>query len=202
MTKPILRWISLLILSLCAFSMLARTEAEPLRIPWSQTTLLTWNLFQGDPPEDAYLQTEAARIHTSIHWQFSYSCTNGASSICRTTAITVSHTMTPPLSWALAGSPAPSLLHHEQLHFDLSEAYSRKLEILLWQIAPTVGETPEEAIDLLVETHEKLGEALLQKLEEMTRLYDLETDHSRDSAEQVRWEMLINCWLEDPLSAP
>ena len=182
--------------------MLARTEAEPLTIPWSQTTLLTWDLFQGDPPEDAYLDTEAARIHTTIHYQFSYSCTNGASPICRTTAITVSHAMNPPLSWALAGSSAPSLLHHEQLHFDLSEAYSRKLEILLWQIAPTVGETPEEAIELLVEAYEKLGEALLQELKEVTRLYDLETDHSRDSAEQVRWEKLINCWLEDPLSAP
>ncbi|MCK5827125.1 hypothetical protein KAH43_01270 [Candidatus Bipolaricaulota bacterium] len=165
---------------------------------------ITWDLFQGEPPQYAAQYTEAAGIHTSIRWGYSYSTTQSKNTtwICQTTDITVSHTMQPSLSWVFKENSDPGLLWHEQLHFDLSEIYARKLELLLWEIAPTVGETSDNANHLHYQAYQQVGNTLLQKLKEMVSLYDLQTEHSNNVAEQARWQGLISQWLLAPSTAP
>ena len=204
MPKSILRWTSALALFLCAVSVLATTETEPARIAWDQAYPVTWDLFQATPPADAIYRTEAAAIHMTIRWHASYSVssTNGTNWIGQVSAITVTNTMEPTLSWAVPGKTSASVLHHEQLHFDLNEVYRRKLECLLLGTGNCSGTTQQGAVDLLNTSLHQTANAVLLKLPEMQALYDSETAHGNNSAEQARWGSLINEWLASPTTAP
>ncbi len=204
MIKPILRCTSALALLLCAVSVLAATETIPTRIAWDQAYPITWNLFQQAPPADAGHRAEAAAIHMTIRWHASYSVssTNGRNWTGQVSSITVTNMMEPTLSWVVPAKGFPSVLRHEQLHFDLNEVYRRKLECLLLQTATCTGTTQQDAVDLLDESLHQTANAVLQKLSEIQALYDSETAHSNNSAEQARWESLIDKWLASPTTAP
>ena len=204
MIKSILRWTSALALLVCAVSVLAVTETVPTSIAWDRACPITWNLFQQIPPADAGHRTEAAAIHMTIRWHASYSVSssNGTNWIGQVASITVSNMMEPTLSWVVQGKAHASVLHHEQLHFDLNEVYRHKLECLLLRTATCSGTTQQEAVHLLDETLYRTANAVLQKLSEMQALYDSETAHGNNSAEQARWESSINEWLISPTTAP
>jgi len=203
-TKPNLRWISGLLLFLCALTAFATTEAEPPRIAWNPACPITWDLFQGTPPADAIHRTEAAAIHMTIRWHASYSVssTAGTNWIGQVASITVTNTMEPTLSWVVPGKTYPSVLRHEQLHFDLNEAYRLKLECLLLGTNTCSGTTQQGAVDLLNESFHQTANAVLRKLSDMQALYDLQTSHGNDSEQQAHWETLINEWLAAPTTAP
>ncbi|MFC2079010.1 hypothetical protein ACFLSZ_03420 [Candidatus Bipolaricaulota bacterium] len=203
-TKSIPYWATALAFFLCAVSVLATTEAEPPRIIWDQAYPVTWDLFQGVPPADADHRTEAAAIHMTIRWHASYSVssTNGANWSGQVASITVTNTMEPTLSWAVPGKTYASVLRHEQLHFDLNEVYSRKLDCLLLGTASCNGSTQQGAVDLLNASLHQTANAVLLKLTDMQSLYDSQTSHGNDAAEQARWEALITEWLAAPTTAP
>ena len=203
MTKSVAGWTSAMLL-LCAVSVLAATETELTHVSWDRAYPITWNLFQQTPPADAGHRAEAAAIHMTIRWHagYSVSSTDGSTWTGQVTSITVTHTMEPMLSWVVPGKTYASVLSHEQLHFDLSEVYRRKLEYLLLRTTTCTGTTQQEAVDLLNASLHQTAGAVLQKLSDMQDLYDLQTSHSENNAEQDRWETLINEWLAAPSTAP
>jgi len=205
MTRAINRWAMGLALFLCAFSGLAATtETELVRISWAPDLSVTWDMFQGAPPPNASYINEAAAIHMTIGWHVTHSLAsaNGTTWTCQLSSITVTNTMEPALSWAVPGTSDLGLLRHEQLHFDLSEVYRRKLECQLLALGCFTSATQQGAVDLLNEALTQTTDDVLQKLAEMTTLYDSQTAHSHNAAEQARWDALITAWLAAPATAP
>ncbi|MFC2095913.1 hypothetical protein ACFLSW_05710 [Candidatus Bipolaricaulota bacterium] len=204
MLKLSVRWTSVMVLFLCAVSVLAPAEAEPTRIVWDLAHPVTWDLFRGTPPGDAAHRTEAAAIHMTIRWHASYSVssTSGTNWIGQLASTTVTNTMEPTLSWAVPGKTYASVLDHEQLHFDLNEVYRRKLECLLQETATCSGATQQAAVDLLNANLHQTANVVLQKLSDMQAQYDSQTAHGNNSAEQARWQISIDEWLAAPTTAP
>ena len=203
MIKPILRWSFVLVLVLTA-SLVFANEMEPWRVDWESVPTISWDLFQGTPPSDAAHRTEAAAIHMTIRWHASYSVSssNGSHWSGQVASITVTNTMEPALSWVVPGKGYPSVLEHEQLHFDLNEVYRRKLECLLLATQACSGSTQQGAVDLLNTTLHQTANVVLQKLSEMQALYDAQTSHGNNTGEQARWHDLIVGWLAAPTTAP
>ena len=203
-TKLLLRWTSVLALLLCVVSVLAATETESTRITWDRAYPITWRLFQQTPPADASHRTESAAIHMTIRWHASYSVssTSGTNWTGQVESIIVTNTMEPTFSWVVPAKAYASVLGHEQLHFDLNEVYRRKLECLLLRTTTCIGTTQQDTVDLLNESLHQTADAVLQELSEIQALYDSETSHGNNSAEQARWEGLIDKWLASPTTAP
>jgi hypothetical protein len=72
----------------------------------------------------------------------------------------------------------PSLLAHEQLHFDLCEVYTRRLRKQLPELKP------EEIQDAFIRMH--------KLYKEQQDLYDTETNHGLEPQAQARWAHTIN----------
>ncbi len=189
---------------LCVLSVIASAETQPPHISWSQDQPITWDLFQASPPDDAARRSEAAAIHMTVSWhtQYTASCSDGVHWMSHVSSVVVTNTMEPTLSWVVPGRQTLTVLHHEQLHFDLSEVYRRKIERSLQQIGSCQALTEQEAFRQLDHQVKQVASALLARLSEMQELYDAQTSNGTNPDEQRRWSALIQSWLFDPLSAP
>lgn len=77
----------------------------------------------------------------------------------------------------------PSLLAHEQLHFDLCEAYARSLRKTLAATNLTPANVARISKDAFLQTY--------QLYREQQALYDAETEHGLNPEAQVRWKKKI-----------
>jgi hypothetical protein len=205
MLKKCMRWPLTFVVLLVSLSTLAATmEGDMPRVDWNAAALIDWSLFQGTPPLDASQRTEAAAIHMTIRWRASYSVSSidGSSWAGRIASISVTNTMEPAYSWVVPGKAFDDVLTHEQLHFDLNEVYRRKLECLLLATSACSNTSQQGAVDSLNSVLHQTAEVVLQKLSDMQTLYDSQTSHSSNRAEQARWQSLITAWLAAPSTAP
>jgi len=138
----------------------------------------------------------------TIEWRASYSLTsNGGDWTGHVESAAVTNTMQPSLSWVVAGKATPSVLDHEQAHFDLNEVYRRKLEALLPCLQARHA-TKQGAIDALDGALHQRANEVLSDLQAAQARYDAETRHGNDTAAQARWESRIATWLLNPTAAP
>ena len=140
---------------------------------WSSGYKLTWQDFQGDPnpdsPEDMVCATRSL-----LSLRFAYKGKAFSSLVhCY---------FDRSLSWR-RGFPADQLLKHEQLHFDLTELFARKLRHELSNLKAVDSDIEAE----LDGTYQRINKACIAR----QQLYDTETNHGRNQAEQKRWEELI-----------
>ena len=193
-----------LILLVCLLSSLVAAGSETAHFDWSQAAPLYWSLFQGAVPADAVHRTEAAAIHMTIRWRARYavSSLDGATWTGQIASITVTNTMEPSQSWVVPGKTLPSVLGHEQLHFDLNEVYRRKLEWVLLATDTCTEASQQTAVDRLNGKLQQNAARVLQKLSDMQALYDSQTSHGTNASEQGRWQGLIAAWLVTPTAAP
>jgi hypothetical protein len=77
----------------------------------------------------------------------------------------------------------PSLLAHEQLHFDLCEAYARSLRKTLAASNLTPANVARISKDAFLQTY--------QLYREQQALYDAETEHGLNAEAQARWQKKI-----------
>jgi predicted secreted Zn-dependent protease len=88
----------------------------------------------------------------------------------------------PNKSWFQPALENEVILSHEQLHFDISELYARKMRKLMATTKFTRNVKAEvKAI------YKKINE----ELAEFQDLYDTETNFSRNVEEQLRWNRKI-----------
>lgn len=80
------------------------------------------------------------------------------------------------------------LLEHEQMHFDLSEIYARKLRKI-------ISESKFNTFNLVKETN-RLFYEYFDLNKERQILYDKETKHGTDSLEQNKWKKMIETELQ------
>lgn len=166
---------------------------------------ITWDDFEGTPPEGADKEPEAARIaiflkHAPKRVQVWYDKA-ARKWKAKYTKIEVTNFMDKSQSWVLPGHKTAALLNHEQKHFDLNEVYRQLLQEALEKLEGE-GDTQRDALkDLnkkVAETTAKF-EAEAKKQQER---YDKETDHGRNAEKQAEWDKRIAGWLADPSTAP
>ena len=75
------------------------------------------------------------------------------------------------------------LLAHEQLHFDLAELYARKMRKHFALLPNACALSTDEVAAQAREIQDAWGAR--------EELYDVESEHSRNRPEQLRWEAMV-----------
>ena len=94
------------------------------------------------------------------------------------------------LSGAAPGAKSEKLLAHEQLHFDVTEAFARRLTVKLQPLTGTGGDAKSAVSDL----QEKLQRTYDQSVRELLAYqdrYDAETRHGTRRKAQEKWNETI-----------
>lgn len=144
-------------------------------IEWSKI-LLTWENFEAALPSEK--PEHAAASSTGITYSWSYSTAQGIPEL----RFSVHTYFYPKKSWVDSLRKTPALLKHEQLHFDISELYARKLLKALKEYVAMRN----IRVDLR-EIHQEI-EAERKFLQNQ---YDKETRHGTDNPAQLQWEKTI-----------
>lgn len=90
-------------------------------------------------------------------------------------------------SWRIKKKETDNLLRHEQYHFNLSEIFTRKIR----------KEVIEKKAEYASKEFNKIFKKIWKDCEKEQRKYDKETNHSRVSEEQSRWETEIDKQLQE-----
>ncbi len=141
------------------------------KISWNSNYKLKWSDFKGKP--EAY-SSEVAMAATSIQYyteisnnQFKY---------------TIAPYFYPNISWSKKNAQFDKVLAHEQLHFDITELYARKMR-------QAFSNKVKSAKD------HKLASSIFDKImkdwDEEQERYDRETNHGINDEQQQKWILYI-----------
>jgi hypothetical protein len=149
-------------------------------IRWTESRKLTFADFKGDVPR---VTPWAASTSSSIH--FGYEITNGVLS-----NVVVYASFNPQKSWMKKRLPV--VLSHEQLHFDITEIFTRKF---YHEVMKKSSANKSELSALFQNANDDC--------EKMQRQYDDETDHGTIEDAQAKWKEKIDETLqsEEPYPA-
>jgi len=178
-------------------------------IYWKDHPVLSWDDFQGNPPDDP--GPEAAYTYSYLS---GFSCTTGIVKVKQTdnhwkaeikvTSVTGGDAcFDKSKSWVAPDQKTDKLLKHEQGHFDMYEAASRSFKkSLLGLTAEATGVSKEEALNKALEKikakADQIHDAHLSWINEMNKDYDEETRHGTDETKQNEWSGKIAKWLGAP----
>lgn len=154
---------------------------EP-EIPWASNFKLQWSNFKGDPN----MKSEAAAT-TASGISFGYRVSETDGEVTKFTAQVIAH-FYPNKSWYKPAEVTKHILEHEQLHFDITELYARKLRQKISVL--NVSNSVNEKLDQL---HQKILEELNAKQNE----YDAACDYSRNKEIQQLWKQEISKQLAE-----
>lgn len=148
---------------------------NPNRIEWQEEKKLIWEHFMGKPDNSSPF---AALTHSSI--EFNYNVRNENGKLTLTTRVNTYFDT--KMSWFKSKEVNQHILKHEQSHFDITEIHSRKLREAFANYRVT-------------KNFEKDLSAIFTKVnserEKMQKLFDKESDHSRNFENEVRWQKFI-----------
>lgn len=150
-------------------------------IPWDSEQRLSWSDFKATPSN----QGRAAAITASgISYQFSTMESNGVYEL----DYTVHTYFYPNKSWYHPEVCDEVILSHEQLHFDITELFARKMRRLLSETKFTKNVKSEVRA---------IYRRINNELADFQNLYDDETNFSRDREKQSQWNKKIEDALKD-----
>jgi len=152
------------------FLVVASAAAQSTDIPWTAERKLTWDDFKGRVDRGS---NKAAMTDSGI--SMAVSCDGNVPQT------TVSCSFNPRRSW-LKGDGTPELLQHEQLHFDITELFARKLRKELAGITDC-GVLAKKAGAL----HSQMFDASSRYQDR----YDRETVHGTKPEAQVEWQQRV-----------
>ena len=156
--------------------------AQDEELPWSADKKLTWNDFKSTPD---YSHPYAAITFSGMSYGFSADVVNGEVSV----NYKVNCFFVANKSWVKRRYKGDKeLLKHEQLHFDITELYTRKFREELSKMTFTDNVKAEIKAVYKRITKEKVS---------FQEKYDLETDHSKNEAAQKKWQLKINSELQN-----
>lgn len=163
-------FLSLIVFS--AWHSVAQSEIEPAlnELAWNEFYQLQWDDFQGKPDTDSRGDAGAAvsirakpfLVRKQVRYDVVAIFNRGK-------------------SWARDRSP--SLLAHEQLHFDIAELYARK-------IRKKVAELQDRGVNDL-DFYNTVIQALLLESNKADEQYDTETLHGALSGKQAAWAIKV-----------
>lgn len=144
-------------------------------IPWSSERRLSWKDFKGPiPPNDLPAATTASGISYKYSANLMYHEVN--------LDYHVGAYFYPNESWYKPDVCDGIILSHEQLHFDISELYARKMRLILSRTSFTE--------DVKAEVYQ-IYQVILKELSDFQDKYDLETNFSRNIEAQLEWNARI-----------
>lgn len=150
-----------------------QTEVETIK--WSPNKL-TWADFKGKPnPNQAQ---HVASVRSGITYRWSYEAKEDKIKL----DFDVFSNFYPQHSWVVSGEETPDLLKHEQLHFDISELYARKLRTAFKAYVPMRNIRRD-----LTRIYQKIE----MERKRTQLLYDRETNHGLQKEAQQEWEIRI-----------
>lgn len=138
-------------------------------IYWSDDRPLTWSDFQGNPDYN-YGDVSALTSSGILHFK---GCENGK------IIYEIKAYFEKDYSWVKEEALTDHHLQHEQIHFDITELYAKKLKIALDKKVFRCGE--EEQFDQFVQD-------FLMKWQKAQINYDLYTHYSMKHPEQKEWK--------------
>ena len=93
----------------------------------------------------------------------------------------------PNKSWYNPELSDAHILAHEQLHFDISEIYARKMSAIM-RATKFTSQVRREV--------KKIYQQINKEMDDFQNTYDNETNFSRDTAKQAVWKQKIEKLLE------
>lgn len=154
-------------------AMLAEDIAAERGMPWSGRRPLVWTDFRGRPPQTG---SEGARTAYGIY--YAWSCRGRAFAFH---AVAAFH---PLRSWVkpiVVGHPTEGarVLRHEQVHFDLSEVFARRMRERFAALSAACARS-----DVALRA---LAQQVLQDEKQTQQRYDAETNHGLIADRQAAW---------------
>ncbi|MBT8280448.1 MAG: DUF922 domain-containing protein [Muriicola sp.] len=144
-------------------------------ILWDSSHRLSWADFKSPPPANSVI---AATTASGIAYQFSAMEQGGKMEVdCSINAY-----FYPEASWYRPEVATDNILSHEQLHFDISELFARKMRARIEQYTFTSKVKAEMR---------KIYSEILKELREFQSRYDEETNYSRTLEKQAEWNAMI-----------
>tara|TARA_R110002049_G_scaffold40547_3_gene123301 strand:- start:1479 stop:2009 length:531 start_codon:yes stop_codon:yes gene_type:complete len=165
---------SITVLVLCLILNLGFGQEDEV-LPWSFGKKLSWADFKGRP---SAISNAAAITASGITYSFSAQGTADKMEL----DFEVSSYFYPKKSWYKPQLANPTVLGHEQLHFDITEVYARKLR---QELAKTKFSKNAKA------EVKEIYRNILKELNDFQSKYDSETNFSRDTVQQLIWNKKI-----------
>lgn len=150
-------------------------------ILWSAEKRLSWTDFKGKVPPAA---VPAATTASGISYTYTANLIHHEVEL----DFEVNAYFYPNESWYQPKVCDDITLSHEQLHFDISELFARKMRNRL--------ERTSFSDNVKAEIRE-IYQEILAELQEYQDLYDWETDFSRNRGKQLEWNQKIGSLLEN-----
>lgn len=142
---------------------------------WDANRKLTWNDFKGVVPPDS---APAATTASGISYKYSANLLHHEVQL----DFEVNAFFYPNESWYKPKVCNDLILSHEQLHFDISELFARKMRKRLNETSFS-DNVKAEIRSIYKET--------LKELSDFQDCYDWETNFSRNRVQQLRWNEQI-----------
>ncbi len=163
------------------FSLISPLNLEDEKIIWNENYKLKWSDFKA--PYRAGV-SYVASTSSGISFSYSYSERDGEIDL----NITVHSNFYPEKSWVNPEEASEYILAHEQAHFDISEIHARMLR-------KKISETTFSKKVKMELTN--LYNSVNEDRETMQRLFDKESDHSKNKEKELEWETFIKQQLQD-----
>lgn len=160
------------LLFLCFFGYAQEIEEGIL---WDFSKRLTWSDFRGKIPPAA---VPAATTASGISYKYSANLIHHEVEL----DFEVNAFFYPNESWYKPEICDDLILSHEQLHFDISELFARKMRDKLKRTSFS---------DNVKAEIRKIYKEILKELEDFQDLYDWETSFSRNAEKQLEWNKKI-----------
>ena len=171
--------IRILILFLAIFPILL--IAQENTIPWRPDLELEWSDFRGKPNKESII---AAVTASGISYTFNAMERDGFYEV----EYQVDTFFYPDESWYQQEMCDDLILSHENLHFDITELFARKMRRLMDRTKFTEN-VRSEIKDIYKE--------ILEELDAFQDRYDSETNFSRNRSAQLRWNEEISKALQN-----
>lgn len=162
-----------------------RPAQDDETISWKANERLSWNDFRGGIPQNA---RAAATTASGITYRFSTSGTRDYIEV----DFKVDTYFYPDKSWYQPELCDEVILSHEQLHFDISELYARKLRKELSEAKYTSKNIKSKVRAMYRKNNEALNDFQNQ--------YDRATNFSRNREQQAIWNEKIRSILNEKSS--
>ena len=143
---------------------------------WSADRKLTWEDFEGPVDEES-----SYAAHTWSKISLGWDCDGDVFTFTAVAKFDKEQ------SWK-KDNITEYLLSHEQLHFDITEVYARRMRKHFSAVNNGCNLSNDEV--------EEQFNAILDEWRLRQKLYDKETSHSKNKPEQARWEQLIQAELK------
>lgn len=148
-------------------------------IEWTQDRLLTWNDFKGSPDLENF--PEALAVTNS-----GIALESSSFNPLKEGKIFVKNVFYNHGSWVLPEGRNDYVLKHEQIHFDITEIYTRKLRKALIEANITANKFDKA---------QAIFETIKSEWKNRQEYYDYQTEHGVREETQKEWEAIVQLEL-------